>query len=431
MHSLHLLGYLQSKFMRMRHLLNLLFFLLPLSLLAQDKGVHFVHGLNWQQVQDKAKAEQKYIFMDCYTTWCGPCKYMSSQIFTQDKVGDVMNNNFVNIKVQMDSTEDDNDEVKSWYAEGHNIAAKYGIVAYPTFLVFSPEGKLVHRIVGSTQTGDEFIVRAKEALDPATQYYTLLDAYRNGKRDAAFLYNLSTAALHAYDDDNSGVIFKDYLATQQDLYTADNLKLLQSFTRSSADKGFAIMMENPEKVNAVLGNGVAENITKRIILYEEIVPVLFNRQAPIAGEPNWNGLLASLKAKYPTKAEEIMAYSKVVFYMNRGQWSDFGPAVVAFMKTYGDKVSQGDMNEYAWTVFQNCSDETCLKNALEWSKKSFAKEDNPAYIDTYANILYRLGRTQEAIEWETKAMALVNNEQEKKSFQQTIDKMKAGQKTWN
>ena len=81
----------------------------------------------------------------------------------------------------------------------------------------------------------------------------------------------------------------------------------------------------------------------------------------------------------------------------------FGPAIVAYMKSYGDNVSQSDLNEYAWTVFQNCSDETCLKNALEWSKRSFEKEQNPAYMDTYANILYRLGRKDEAIEWEQKA----------------------------
>ena len=415
----------------MKNIIQWLLCLLPIIAAAQDKGVHFQHGLTWQQVQAKAKAEKKYIFMDCFTTWCGPCKYMSAQIFPQEEVGDLMNANFVSVGVQLDTTDNDNEDVKSWYATGHNIAKEYQIRAYPTFLVFDQNGTLVHRIVGASQTGDDFIAKAKEALDPAKQFYPMLAKYKAGQKDSAFLYNLSIAALHAYDDKIGAQAVNDYLTTQDDIYTPRTLNLLQSFTQSSKDKGFQVMLQHPEKVDAILGKGVAENGVNRIIFYEEVVPVLFNRYAPIAGEPNWNKLKDSIQAKYPTKADEVLAYSKVLFYLNRQQWNDFGPAIVAYMKNYSDNVSQSDLNEYAWTVFQNCSDETCLQNALEWSRRSFEKEQNPAYMDTYANLLYRLGRKEEAITWEQKAIDLMANESDKKGYQQTLDKMKAGEKTWN
>ena len=415
----------------MKNLIKWVLCLLPVVAIAQEKGVQFQHGLSWEQVQAKAKTEKKYIFMDCYTTWCGPCKYMSAQIFPKEEVGNLMNANFINVKMQLDSTENDNEEVKSWYATGHTIANEYNIMAYPTFLIFDQNGQLVHRIVGASQSGEEFVAKTKEALDPSKQYYPMLAKYKAGQRDSTFLYNLAIASLHAYDDKTGPQVVNDYLATQKDIYNPKTLNLLQSFTQSSQDKGFTIMLQHPDKVNAVLGKGVAENQVNRIIFYEEVVPVLFNKYAPIAGEPNWNKLKDSIQVKYPSKADEVLAYSKVLFYLNRQQWNDFGTAIVAFMKSYGDNVSQSDLNEYAWTVFQNCSDETCLKNALEWSKRSFEKEQNPAYMDTYANILYRLGRKDEAIEWEQKALSLVNTEDEKKGFQQTIDKMKSGQKTWN
>ena len=415
----------------MKNILKWLLCLLPVFALSQEKGVQFQHGLSWEQVQAKAKAEKKYIFMDCYTTWCGPCKYMSAQIFPQEQVGNLMNTNFINVKMQLDTTENDNDEVKSWYETGHTIANEYNVMAYPTFLVFDQNGKLVHRIVGASQSGDEFVAKAKEALDPSKQYYPMLAKYKAGQKDSTFLYNLAIASLHAYDDKTGPQVVNDYLATQKDIYTPKTLNLLQSFTQGSQDKGFQIMLQHPDKVDAVLGKGVAENQVNRIIFYEVVVPVLFNKYAPIAGEPNWNKLKDSIQAKYPTKADEVLAYSKVLFYLNRQQWNDFGPAIVAYMKSYGENLSQSDLNEYAWTVFQNCSDETCLKNALEWSKRSFEKEQNPAYMDTYANILYRLGRKDEAIEWEQKALSLVTTENDKKGYQQTIDKMKSGQKTWN
>jgi thiol-disulfide isomerase/thioredoxin len=74
----------------------LLFMLLPILATAQtDTGVQFEHNLNWAAIQAKAKAENKYIFMDCFTTWCGPCRYMSAKIFPQKESGDFMNDKFV------------------------------------------------------------------------------------------------------------------------------------------------------------------------------------------------------------------------------------------------------------------------------------------------------------------------------------------------
>ncbi|HEX8677598.1 MAG TPA: hypothetical protein VF700_10285 [Segetibacter sp.] len=97
------------------------------------------------------------------------------------------------------------------------------------------------------------------------------------------------------------------------------------------------------------------------------------------------------------------------------------------MKDYGDKVSAGELNNFAWAVFENCKDMTCVKEALEWSKKSFKDNNNPMFIDTYANILYKLGNKEEAIKWEEKALALAKND---KAIQETLDKMKKGEKTW-
>src|SRR5690606_39985336 len=76
---------------------KLLFILccIPLLAVAQEKGIQFEHQTTWEKVKAKAKAENKHIFVDCFTTWCGPCKYMSSTIFPQEKVGYFFNAHFV------------------------------------------------------------------------------------------------------------------------------------------------------------------------------------------------------------------------------------------------------------------------------------------------------------------------------------------------
>jgi thioredoxin-related protein len=415
----------------MKKLILLLAFL-PTFLFAQD-GINFQHNTTWQKIQAEAKAQHKFIFMDCFTTWCGPCRFMSSTIFPQKAVGDNINASFISVAVQLDTTEGDNDAVKSWYSDAHNIAQQYNIRAYPTYLFFDENGNLVHRIVGSTQTPEEFIAKADNALNPKTQYYTLLKEYDNGKNDTAFLHSLALMAQDAYDLKKANSIANKYIDQLRDLYTKDNLDFVSQFTQTSKDKGFAIMLHTPKKVDAVMGDGYADRIVQNIILQEDIYPVIFAKKVANKkdlAEPDWAAIQTDIQKKYPTKTNEVIAYSKVVFYMRKNDWSNFAPSVTAYMKLYENNVSDDQLNNFAWTVFQNCDDMTCVADALDWSKKSFADNNNPGFMDTYANILYKMGKKDDAISWETKAMNLAPDS-DKKGYQETIDKMKAGEKTWN
>ncbi len=388
--------------------LAILFAIVPSILFAQDKGIRFEHGLTWQQVQAKAKAEHKYIFMDCFTTWCGPCRFMSATVFTLQQVGDPINAQFVSVAVQLDTTAADNAEVKSWYQSGHNIAQQYKVRAYPTYLIFDFNGKIVHRFVGASDA-PAFLDKATTALNPQKQYYTLLDKYKAGKNDTAFLYSMALSALDAYDIETANEVANKYLAAQKDLYTKTNIDFVSKFTNSSKDKGFEMILNHADKVDAILGKGSSYKIVRDIVLREEVFSKIFNKkvQSPKdLEEPDWAAIQSSMQKKYPSMANEMMAYSKVVFYQSKGDWNKFSPAIVSYMKMYSSNVNDNQLNDFAWTVFQNCSDMTCVAEALEWSKHSFANEQNPAYIDTYANILYKMGQKDKAILWEEKAMNL-------------------------
>ncbi len=106
--------------------------LLPLMTAAQqeDIGIKFETSLSWQQLLKKAKAENKFIFMDCYASWCIPCKKMDVEVFTNPEVAEFINNRFVAVKVQMDNTTSD--------SESANIQRKYSIQSFPTYLFLIP-----------------------------------------------------------------------------------------------------------------------------------------------------------------------------------------------------------------------------------------------------------------------------------------------------
>lgn len=402
----------------------LLLLAFPVLAIAQ-KGVQFEQSLSWKEIQAKAKAEKKYIFMDAFTTWCGPCRYMAANIFPQEQVGTYFNQNFINVQVQLDTAKADNEEVKKWYADAHDIMTGYKINVFPTYLFFDPNGRLVHRAIGSSDA-EQFLSKAKEALHPETQYYVMLDNYTGGQKDPGFLLKLAYAAQNAYDVANAKLISNEYLATQKDLFTKENIELIEKFTRSTQDNGFAFIANNPAKFDAVKGEGAANAKLTQIIEQEEVFPAVFSRDGTA---PDWNAIAVNLKAKYPKQAAEVLSAGKVMYYHSKQDWNNFQIAVQDYMKNYGAKATPDQLNDYAWTVFENCKDMTCVTEALNWSKRSFKDNNNPMFIDTYANILYKLGKKEEAITWEEKAVALVN-EAEKKGYQETADKMKKGEKTW-
>jgi thiol-disulfide isomerase/thioredoxin len=409
--------------------LSLSFFALAFAIagFAQEAGMKFEHNTTWEKVLAKAKAENKYIFVDCFATWCGPCKQMVKNIFPQDAVGKFFNANFINVKIQFDSTASDDAEVKSWFATARKIDREYKIAAYPTYMMFDPNGVAVHRAVGSSDA-EQFIAKGKDALNPEKQYYTLKRQYEAGNRDEKFLYKTTMAAVEAYDRDFAKKISDEYLLTQKDLYTKENLNLLKQFTQTSKDQGFKLMSENSEKVDAVLGKGEANKIIKNIVLQEEVMPKVFSRNVTT---PDWAGLETTLKSKYPAQANEVLLYSKVIYTQQKRDWKNFGSAVSEYMNAYGSDATPDQMNQFAWTVFENCDDMACVTNALEWSKQSFAKNNSHMFMDTYANLLYKMGKKKEAIEWETKAMSLAKaNKEDTGEYQATIDKMNKGEKTW-
>ena len=94
----------------------------------------------------------KLIFIDCYTDWCGPCKRMAATSFKDPVVGKLYNDNFINLKIEMEKN-----------PEGRDLAARYKVRAYPTLLIIDGKGNLIRQVVGM-QSKDGLIMFANAAM---------------------------------------------------------------------------------------------------------------------------------------------------------------------------------------------------------------------------------------------------------------------------
>ena len=119
-----------------RLFLGSLFVILSAWKPAQAQGISF-ESSNWQTILNKAKTEKKLVFLDAYTSWCGPCKAMQARVFPDKKHGEFFNTQFVNAKIDMEA------------GEGPKLAAKYPIQGYPTLLFIDPvSGRVVESVLG-------------------------------------------------------------------------------------------------------------------------------------------------------------------------------------------------------------------------------------------------------------------------------------------
>ncbi len=131
-------------------------YLLPILLLATNltAQVQFFNG-SWEKALIAAEKSNKLIFLDLYTTWCGPCKMMDKDIFPQPEVGDFMNAAFINVKMDAERA-------------GKLLAKQFHVNSYPFLAFVTPQEIIIGGIPGATQ--------AHVFLDFAKNFYYLSGA---------------------------------------------------------------------------------------------------------------------------------------------------------------------------------------------------------------------------------------------------------------
>lgn len=116
---------------------------LGITSLSNAQGISFEHNKSWNDIVQKAKAENKLIFMDAYTVWCGPCKALQARVFPDKQLGEYFNSNFVNAKIDMER------------GEGPTLASKFKVRAYPTLFFIDPNTQeIVVQALGYREVAD-------------------------------------------------------------------------------------------------------------------------------------------------------------------------------------------------------------------------------------------------------------------------------------
>ena len=250
----------------MKKILSIFISLLAFAAMATAQ-TEFRH-ISLDEAAKAAKAEGKLIFIDVYTSWCGPCKMMANKTFPQKLVGDYMNKTFVCVKFDAEK------------GEGVDVAKLYDVKAYPTFIIAAADKKELNRVLGYYE-GEKFVEKMQQCVIPENSPAMLRKRYAEGEltpqviKGLAFIIDDDMRMMYQGKERDSlknarDTMIDSYFAslTDEKRLAAENTFIFEYYGNNIDSRQFRFMVDNrtkflPEvkhKVDSVIGKVYDENL---------------------------------------------------------------------------------------------------------------------------------------------------------------------------
>lgn len=356
---------------------------------SAQEGVNF-RNLTFTEALAQAKQENKLVFMDCYTSWCGPCKNMTEKVFPQKAAGDYFNPRFVCVKYDMEK------------GEGVELAKQFDVHAYPTFIIIRPDGTVQHKLVGGDNL-ENFIARVEKGMNEKTSLLYMNQVYQQGNMSNLELMEYKNALSEADNDKEAARVYQELLhrLTEQEKTQKEFWSLYTDESCTIGSPMFDFLLAHLPAIRKNVGentvdrfvyNHYARALQDHIIGYakEDAIPVeTLKKQIhgfQIKGQENLEKMLvlaepvsnkeidkvaAIVKEKIPqTGAEELKLYA---FAFRAILWTTPTPhpkhyqqvgkklvkQIIANMEKKADKLSSNDL--FTYSIILTCMGENTLE----------------------------------------------------------------------
>ena len=339
--------------------------------LKAAEGIVFEQG-TWQEALNKAKAENKLIFMDCYTSWCGPCKMLAKEVFTDPDAAKFFNEHFVNVKVDMEK------------GEGVALKDKYGVHAYPTLNFINAQGELEHCLVGAPDLAT-LLKEAQLVLD-GKGLAALEKAYKEGNREP----ELITAYLEALGNADRSVeaenVCLEYFATLDKTKLSEKpyWDLFAKYINDVNSDIFTYVYENREALCQAIGE---KEVRRKIAGVWRVGAYSF-----VTGQGEDVVFDAKGFKKYIKRLSKADVDDKFIIISDAkmgnaeklGNWEEY-------VKLGTERLAEGpvgDMLLYNWGLRVNrmCKDEALRLQAAKWFDDAIAKETGSMFRSSFERV---------------------------------------------
>lgn len=339
-------------------------------------GMKFTEG-SWSDIVKMAQKENKMIFVDCFTVWCGPCKVIARTVFKDPEVAALMNDKFINVKVDMEK------------GEGVDLKNKFEVKAFPTLLFISPQGEVEHRIVGSVAS-KKFIGEANVAL--AGEGLSAYERkYRSGVKDTSFLKKYIQILANSYKLDEASSVAAEYLGIVgvNGLAEKDSWNIFKEFCNDAYSPSFNYFVENQADFAKKYGEKeVAQKIDRvwrtqaNSFTKKEGKGFVFDRKG-------LDEFVAYMQKKNVKDVDNIKFFALLNAYFTIENWGEAANMINGGIKK-GDDYSLMLLYNWALRVDQKCSDAAVRKQAVVWVdlglKKAATAPSGEMYVTSFNKI---------------------------------------------
>ena len=341
------------------------------------EGIAFFQG-SFKEAQDLALKEGKMIFVDAYTTWCGPCKRMSKFIFPLDEVGEFYNQNFINVKLDMEN------------GEGREFQKKYRVFAYPTFLFLNGNGDELYRKIGGMDARN-FVLTGKKALLKDNNHTQLQQEYESGNRSSEFIVGYIKSLSKAGKPVIS--IVNDYIGSQTSMNTTANLTILYYGAEEADSRIFELLMDHRDEVAKLMGT---QPLLSRI---EEACWATVEKAKMFSVADLVEEAIHKMQIYYPEEGKRFAFRARLSYFAHTENYEEY----LKVAKMYA-KIGDEEKMELAENINIHLAHNYDL---MKWAQKWILEIDKPDHSSGYyyltAQILYKNGQYDDALDMASKA----------------------------
>lgn len=350
------------------------FLLLTYLISFSQESINF-EDTTFEEILAKAKLEKKLVFIDAYADWCGPCKLMEKNVFPLPAVKEYYNANFINARFDMEK------------GEGPDIALKYGVRSYPSYLFLNGDGKVIMKNYGYMGEQD-FIAIAKEANNPLLLSNSPKELFDKGESDPAFLLNMMRQNAQTDYELAKKVSERYFKVIKNRELTRDDIGMLLYFVKSPTDANYQIFKDkkadivkemsediyNQFDVNIIISNVMEKSLDKNTGFIDD--DYFYKNAIPLVGK---------------TEAEVALNRMKVIYYPNIGKFKEYEIAALEYYKN-AENFDPEELLKAAWIFSENVDSKTGLKKAEEWAEKSVMKSETAENTYILAKIYQKTGK---------------------------------------
>ena len=361
----------------MKKILLVIIFSISFTLYAQE-GIKF-QNTTFKEILAKAKSEKKLIFLDAFASWCGPCKMMEKNIFPLKSVSDYYNANFINARFDMEK------------GEGREIAMKYAVRSYPTYLFLNGDGELVMKNYGYMGEQD-FLTIAKEANDPKLKNSSYKELFEKGEMNPDFLMNMMKQYAESDYELAKKVSERYFSVKKNDALSKEELGLLLYFLKSPNDANYAVFVQRKGEMEKLF----SPEIYKQFDVNIKISQVMEKSLDLKTGQINDNYFYqTAIPLVGKDDAETALNRMKVIYYPNTGNFIEYEKAALQYYNN-SENFDPEELLKAAWIFSEHVDNSESLKKAVEWAEKSVIKSENAQNTYILAKLYAKTGKKDNA-----------------------------------